>query len=113
MLRIECRFASVGVDRRGDARPRRGGGDVARDRLRAAGYGEQRLLPAFASGQRLGRPRVEIVATCDTAAGERLARFAEDDALRLERTPSRLGFATNLFLPADSVLRRAGLCTFT
>ena len=51
--------------------------------------------------------------TFDTAAGERLARFLEDEALRLERTASLLARARawlrdeHVLAPADSVLRRA------
>ena len=49
----------------------------------------------------------------DAAAGERLARFLEDEALRLERTASLLARARawlrdeHVLAPADSVLRRA------
>ena len=49
----------------------------------------------------------------DAAAGERLARFLEDEALRLERTASLLVRARawlrdeHVLAPADSVLRRA------
>ena len=49
----------------------------------------------------------------DTAAGERLARFLEDEALRLERTASLLARARawlrdeHVLAPSDSVLRRA------
>ena len=51
--------------------------------------------------------------TWDTAAGERLARFLEDEALRLERTASLLARARawlrdeHVLAPSDSVLRRA------
>ena len=51
--------------------------------------------------------------TFDTAAGERLARFLEDEALRLDRTASLLARARgwlrdeHVLAPADSVLRRA------
>ena len=51
--------------------------------------------------------------TFDAAAGERLARFLEDEALRLERTTSLLARARawlrdeHVLAPADSVLRRA------
>ena len=51
--------------------------------------------------------------TYDAAAGERLARFLEDEALRLERTASLLARARawlrdeHVLAPADSVLRRA------
>ena len=50
--------------------------------------------------------------TFDTAGGERLARFLEDEALRLDRTASLLGRARgwlrdeHVLAPADSVLRR-------
>ena len=50
--------------------------------------------------------------TFDTAVGERLARFLEDEALRLDRTASLLGRARgwlrdeHVLAPADSVLRR-------
>ena len=50
--------------------------------------------------------------TFDAAAGERLARFLEDEALRLERTASLLARARawlrdeHVLAPADSVLRR-------
>ena len=49
----------------------------------------------------------------DAAAGERLTRFLEDEALRLERTASLLARARtwlrdeHVLAPADSVLRRA------
>ena len=49
----------------------------------------------------------------DAAAGERLARFLENEALRLERTASLLARARawlrdeHVLAPADSVLRRA------
>ena len=49
----------------------------------------------------------------DAAVGERLARFLEDEALRLERTASLLARARawlrdeHVLAPADSVLRRA------
>ena len=49
----------------------------------------------------------------DAAAGERLARFLEDEALRLERTASLLARARawlrdeHVLAPSDSVLRRA------
>ena len=49
----------------------------------------------------------------DAAAGERLAEFLKDEALRLERTASLLARARawlrdeRVFAPADSVLRRA------
>ena len=51
--------------------------------------------------------------TWDTAAGERLARFLEDEALRIERTASLLARARvwlrgeHVLAPSDSVLRRA------
>ena len=51
--------------------------------------------------------------TFDTAAGERLARFLEDEAQRLDRTVSLLARARgwlrdeHVLAPADSVLRRA------
>ncbi len=51
--------------------------------------------------------------TFDTAAGERLVRFLEDEALRLDRTASLLARARgwlrdeHVLAPADSVLRRA------
>ena len=51
--------------------------------------------------------------TFDTAAGERLARFLEDEALRLDRTGSLLARARgwlrdeHVLAPADSALRRA------
>ena len=51
--------------------------------------------------------------TFDTAAGEQLARFLEDEALRLDRTGSLLARARgwlrdeHVLAPADSVLRRA------
>ena len=51
--------------------------------------------------------------TFDTAVGERLARFLEDEALRLDRTASLLARARgwlrdeHVLAPADSVLRRA------
>ena len=51
--------------------------------------------------------------TFDTAAGEQLARFLEDEALRLDRTASLLARARGWFrdehvlAPADSALRRA------
>ena len=51
--------------------------------------------------------------TFDTAAGERLARFLEDEALRLDRTGSLLARARSwlrdehVLAPADSALRRA------
>ena len=51
--------------------------------------------------------------TFDTAAGERLARFLEDEALRLDRTGSLLARARgwlrdeHVLAPGDSVLRRA------
>ena len=51
--------------------------------------------------------------TFDAATGERLARFLEDEALRLERTASLLARARawlrdeHVLAPADSVLRRA------
>ena len=51
--------------------------------------------------------------TFDTAASERLARFLEDEALRLDRTASLLARARgwlrdeHVLAPADSVLRRA------
>ena len=51
--------------------------------------------------------------TFDAPAGERLARFLEDEALRLERTASLLARARawlrdeHVLAPADSVLRRA------
>ncbi len=51
--------------------------------------------------------------TFDTAAGERLARFLEDEAPRLDRTASLLARARgwprdeHVLAPADSVLRRA------
>ena len=61
--------------------------------------------------QRIG----EYLRLCafDAAAGERLARFLEDEALRLERTASLLARARawlrdeHVLAPADSVLRRA------
>ena len=49
----------------------------------------------------------------DAAAGERLARFLEDEALRLERTASLLARARawlrdeHVLAPSDPVLRRA------
>ena len=49
----------------------------------------------------------------DSAAGERLARFLEDEALRIERTASLLARARvwlrdeHVLAPSDSVLRRA------
>ena len=51
--------------------------------------------------------------TFDAAAGERLARFLEDEALRLDRAASLLARARawlrdeHVLAPADSVLRRA------
>ena len=51
--------------------------------------------------------------TFDTAAGEQLARFLEDEALRLDRTGSLLARAwgwlrdEHVLAPADSALRRA------
>ena len=51
--------------------------------------------------------------TLDAAAGERLARFLEDEALRIERTASLLARARawlrdeHVLAPADSTLRRA------
>ena len=51
--------------------------------------------------------------TFDTAAGERLAQFLEDEALRLKRTTSLLARARDwlrdehILAPADSMLRRA------
>ena len=51
--------------------------------------------------------------TFDTTASERLARFLEDEALRLDRTASLLARARgwlrdeHVLAPADSVLRRA------
>ena len=51
--------------------------------------------------------------TFDTATGERLARFLEDEALRLDRTGSLLARARSwlrdehVLAPADSALRRA------
>ena len=51
--------------------------------------------------------------TFDTVAGEQLARFLEDEALRLDRTGSLLARARSwlrdehALAPADSVLRRA------
>ena len=51
--------------------------------------------------------------TFDTDAGERLAQFLEDEALRLERTTSLLARARDwlrdehILAPADSMLRRA------
>ena len=51
--------------------------------------------------------------TFDTAAGERLARFLEDEALRLDRTGSLLARARgwlrdeHVLAPSDPVLRRA------
>jgi len=51
--------------------------------------------------------------TFDTAAAERLARFLEDEAQRLDRTASLLARARgwlrdeHVLAPADSVLRRA------
>ena len=51
--------------------------------------------------------------TFDTVGGEQLARFLEDEALRLDRTGSLLAQARNwlrdehVLAPADSVLRRA------
>ena len=51
--------------------------------------------------------------TWDIAAGERLARFLEDEALRIERTASLLARARvwlrdeHVLSPSDSVLRRA------
>ena len=61
--------------------------------------------------QRIGEYR--RLRTFDAAAGERLARFLEDAALRLERTASLLARARawlrdeHVLAPADSVLRRA------
>ena len=51
--------------------------------------------------------------TLDAAAGERLARFLEEEALRIERTASLLARARawlrdeHVLAPADSALRRA------
>ena len=78
----------------------------------------RRSTPTPAGGRRSWSISSASASTCvcalfDAAAGERLARFLEDEALRLERTASLLARARawlrdeHVLAPSDSVLRRA------